>query len=316
MAGALSIAVSPYHLTTREAPALASLLLADHVFTLRPGDTSGPAACAIRSSASYRELLRSWAWSEDLWREGIIRSDISGEAATDDVRRVHESITEDDRFAPLRTFLHLGMLDHERLYLEALAADVVKGGPDPGISVPIIAGLDRFAGRHGLTAARAHPTSVAEKSEWTLAANRLAFGIPVFLQADAQRLLHARDVLEDVLAPLREALAARSTLTALSTPHDEAVTLAAERYAAAFDDRREDLFDGTATDEVRAIDGPVTVSSFHLPADAVLTSSLHALHTLAPVPDRRAATASPAAGLLRTTSGPVAALAFKALGRR
>lgn len=316
------ISLSPYHLSSREAPAMASLLLADQVFTLRPGHASGAARVASRASASYRDLMRSWSWSEDLWREGVLSSEFDGEAALDDVRHIHETIAADDRFTPLRTFLHEDLLDEERRYLEALAADVLKGGPDPGISVPIVAGLDRFAGRHGLTVARAHPTSIAEKSEWAIAADRIAIGIPIFLQADAERLLLARALLLDVLKPLRIALAARSRG---ATPEaDQAVHFAAEKYAAAFDNRRTDLFDHSSTDEVRAVEGAVTVSCFRLPADAVLTSSLSAFEALrgpvsrrnSPRSESRSVTEQPQPGLVLSAGAPIAAIAFKPLGRR
>ncbi len=297
---------------------MASLLLADQVVTLRPiGDTQRAAKEASRSSTSYRELMRSWAWSESLWRAGILTADVAGETAVPDVRHIHTRIADDVRFSPLRSFLRDDLLDHERTYLDALAADVVKGGSDPGISVPITAGLDRFASRHDLTAARAHPTSIAEKSEWALGTDRIAIGLPIFVQADADRIIHAREVLADVLAPLRSAwvsLASALTLGHLRSTQHEALQVAAERYSTAFDRRRETLLAECSTDEVRAIEGPVTISFFRLPADAALTASLNAMEAFGR--PRPRGTKSPDPGLVFPAAAPIAAIAVKALGKR
>lgn len=305
---------------------MASLLLADRVVTLRPvGASAGAAKDASRSSISYRELMRSWAWSEALWRAGLLTADVEGETAVQDVRQVHERIADDVRFSPLRSFLRDDLLEHERTYLDALAADVVKGGPDPGISVPIVAGLDRFASRHDLTCARAHPTSVAEKSEWALGTDRIAVGLPIFVQADADRLLHAREVLADVLGPLRSALVALASDLPSGVQRNtqqEVLNVAAEAYSLAFDRRRDSLFSEASNDEVRAIEGPVTVSFFRLPADAALTAGLNALEALGrpairkKSPMKGAGNTPDAPGLVVSPGTPIAAIAFKVVGKR
>ncbi len=169
---------------------------------------------------------------------------------------------------------------HERLfaddatYLEAFAADILKGGPDPGITVPVSAGLDRFAARHALLVARAHPTSVAQQAESRLLRDRRTITLPALVQADAMRLLHARDVLAGPLALLRKALSAQAN------PDQRQLAEAAAAYASAFKELRDDIFADAEEDDVRAVEGTLALTIGWLPSDAVLRSSLAAMDAL------------------------------------
>lgn len=313
----MRIVVSPYHLTTREAPALAALLLADEVVTLLPmGDAGGKAVArdVADRSASYRELVRSWAWTEELWHSGLLRGGVDDKTAVPDVRNAAGAITDDEWLASLRPLMHDRLFEDERAYLNALAADILKGGPDPGITVPVAAGLDRFAARLGAFVSRSHPVSLAQKAEFGLLEDRISIIVPVLLQADAERLSIAREVLRAPLAQLRAALerceAARGGASGIRADDLQA---AAGAYASAFENSASLVAKGCEQDEVRMVVGDVALTCGTLPADAVLRSSLRAL-TAVSRSRSSSATDETTAGLVRSPGKPVSILCFKVLG--
>jgi hypothetical protein len=286
------IAVSPYHLTTREAPAMAALLLAERVVTMLPAPVDradlSEAHTAAGQVPAYLAFMKSWTWTAPLWRGGVLSAEVAGQTAVGDMHEVFGKVSRDQQLAPLRHFMHEGLAEDERAYLNALAADVLKGGPDPGISIPVMAGLDRFATRHEVLVARPQPTSVVQVAEAKMGLALTAVALPVLIQADADRILHAREVLQDVLTPLREAfdkLAHAATelqdgiLVSPGAPPEEsaAVTEAATAYASAFDSRREDILDDCQADEVRVVEGTVRIAAIRMPVDVVLRSSLAAV---------------------------------------
>jgi hypothetical protein len=276
------VCLSPYHLTTREPVALAALLLADRVVTLVPAPEAGRAAAraAAEQVPRYLDLMLSWQWSVPLWKEGVICSAIEGEDAAHDVREAFDRIAADDRYASLRSLMKPGVFEAEDAYLEAVARDVLKAGPDPGITVPVAAGMDRFALRHGAAVARSQPSSVVQKAEERLGTRVFAFVAPVLLQASAERLLEARAILEPELAALRRAVDAQSE--GGSGEAGRALSMAAGEYARAFERERAELVAPEADDAARVIDGAVAITGLLLPEDAVLTSSLAALRAMSP----------------------------------
>jgi hypothetical protein len=60
------VAVSPYHLTTREPAAIAALLLADRVVTLLPGPDRRGAELAAERLPHYLDFVLTWEWSVPL----------------------------------------------------------------------------------------------------------------------------------------------------------------------------------------------------------------------------------------------------------
>lgn len=246
--------------------------------------------------------MMSWQWSVPLWQAGVICSQIEGDeqGLPSDVRAAFEQIAADDRYASLRTLMKPDVFDADDVYLEAVARDLLKGGPDPGITVPVAAGLDRFALRHRAAVARSAPTSVVQKAEEQLGDRLFTIVIPILLQASADRLLEARELLEPQLVALREAIDAHFMPT---TAHNGAarngsashapsgLTEAAAAYTRAFEEHREDLLAPDEDDDARIIESAAAITALSLPADAVLTSSLAALRTLSP-------------GLTRSTSRP------------
>lgn len=316
----MRIALSPYHLTTREPPAMAALLLADQVVTLLPapfeaGDSAG-AQRAARRSPRYSELMKTWSWSVALWRRGVLVSQLEGDDATEDMREMARRITSDERFLALRPLMKGKLFDSEHDYLDTIGADLLKGGPDPGITVPLAAGLDRFAARHRIFVARAAPTSVAQKAESKLARNVFAIALPVLLQASAERLLFAREILEVELAGLRRAIdgVARASGEEMQDA-SESLMEAVGAYAQAFDQEMAQLTEPDDED-VRVIVGPAVVTGVAMPSDAVLRSSLDAVMVMAR--RRRAPSVGETASLpVRAEEGdhaPVVSLIVRAMG--
>ncbi len=315
------IVVSPYHLTTRDPAAMASLLLGEGVVTMHTGPRGvrdGTAAHAASARApQLRRVVDAWSWTEPFWREGVLASSHAGEEASGDLAPVLTRIERDDALAPLRPLMREGLMDDPVAYLRAVNADVLKGGPDPGVSVPVSAALDRFAARHGLVSARAAPASVAQREELGLARSVFAVAVPVLLQAQGERVLQVRAMMEGPLERLRGEMARALVAGSGGSGSDSDVTGAAAQYAARFEHERDDLLGGSREDDVRAVVGTVVVQGVRLPADAVLRSSLLAAESLAPRRASRpvAAGVAPARALARACdAGEVGGIIVKALG--
>lgn len=299
---------------------MAALLLADQVVTLLPApfesNDSRGAKRAARRSPRYSDLMKSWAWSVPLWSCGVIVSQLAGDDATRDMREMAERITCDERFLPLRPLMKGQLFDSEHDYLDAIGADLLKGGPDPGITVPLAAGLDRFAARHQIFVARAAPTSVAQKAESKLARNVFAIAVPVLLQASADRILFARELLGPELVLLRRAINSIAQASGEEMQDaSESLMQAVAGYARAFDREQAQLTEPD-DDEVRVVTGPAVVTAVAMPSDAVLRSSLDAVAVMART--KRATTVGQAASLpVRSDDGdhaPVVSLIVRAMG--
>lgn len=282
------LAVSPYHLTTREAPAMAALLLAERVVTLMPTPFEGTAqevlGRVVERVPRYLDFMKSWEWATPLWESGLISSVFEGLDAVDEVREVCRRIQRDPSLTSLRSLMRPGLFDDEEDYLDAVARDLLKAGPDPGVSVPVVAGLDRFATRLGLIVVRPEAASVAQRAEMRAAHPLISIAAPVLLQAGAEAVLETRMALDDTLSPLREAISAAAAEAAGDVPPTddtiEQVRLSAAAYAAAFAELSADGGLECGDDEVRVIHGQVALSLVSLPVDAVLGSSLAAMTVL------------------------------------
>ncbi|MCB9840425.1 MAG: hypothetical protein H6809_02085 [Phycisphaeraceae bacterium] len=328
----MDIVVSPYHLTTREAPAMAALQLADRAITMMPTPFAGTAKRdvegAVAAAPKYMAFMESWRWAAPLWEAGVLAPSVDGLDAAGDVREAFDRIGADDRYADLRPLMKPHVFEHERDYLQAIAGDVLKGGPDPAISVPVAAGMDRFAARHGLAVARAFPASVSQKAEARLGQRLGAFAVPFLAQGAAERVLDLRDELADVLDDLRAALGAvidsGGALLAGPTggPMGD-VEIAARAYTRAFDDLRDDLCALAGPDEPRVVSATLAVSVVRLPGGAVLDASVAAMRAVGMGSRRRA----PGNGHAAVAEGstlpsvwdpgvaPVVTLVFKVIGR-
>jgi hypothetical protein len=337
----MRIVVSPYHLTTREAPALAALQLAEQVVTMMPTPMAGTSrrhiAGAVAAAPKYLDFMESWRWSAALWDAGVIAPTHEGLDAADDVRFAFDRIAGDERYAPLRPLMKPRVFEDDRDYLQAIAADVLKGGPDPAITVPVAAGLDRFAARHRLAVARATPTSISQKVEAQLGERVAAFAVPILAQASADRILMLREELEGPLDDLREAL---REATPSKGGRSSRLDRAARAYATAFDASQGELTQPLDPDEPRVITATVAATLVTLPATAVLESSLAAMRSLGfgargavrgpgqarggasvcEASAQGAASGASAAGLVPALwdadSAPVLSLVFRVIGKR
>lgn len=261
-------ALSPYLMTTREPAAMVALLLADYVVTVVPSPDGAPTRSAVGEAAgsipSYLELLESWSWSMPLWQAGVVASEFEGDDAIDDIRAAVVQIETDDRFAAMRPLMHAALEDTGEFYLRRFADDLLKAGPDPAISVPVAAGIDRFAGRLGLSVVRGEPTSIAAKQEAGLMRTVARFAMPALMQAGGQRLLVAREELCDELNALRDTIDEGSEADMRAAAGE--VTKAVERIG-------DDLARVTDPDEPRTILGTASVTLAELPVEAVQRSS-------------------------------------------
>jgi hypothetical protein len=312
----MNVVVSPYHLTTREAPAMASLLLAERVVTLLPASLESDSVQAAKRAAErspwYTRFMETWGWTTPLWDEGVISSRCNDDDVAADMREIAERVRQEERYFPLRPLMREHLFEDDHTYLSSLGADLVKGGPDPGITVPMAAALDRFARRHACCVARALPVSVVQKAEANFAKPLCALALPVFLQASAEHLLLAREVLQEPLDRLRDRF---HELAAEGNSTDAARDLAmlAGEYTSAFEANSEDL-KCDADDEVRAVVGSVVVSAVAMPADVVLRSSLIAVERLAKVPLAARREESDALPVLAADAGSVVSMVIKPMG--
>lgn len=275
------LALSPYHLTSREPAAMAALTLADRVVTLIPTPAAMGDAVAVRAaaerSARFVELLETWRWSTPLWDADLVASAFEDEDARSDVEQVIGEIETDPTLAdlqhmfPARARSHPGETAEESV-LNAIARDLLRAGPNPAISIPVAAGLDRFAARHDLIAVRAAGPSLAQVAESRLATRLFRIAVPILTQASAERLLEARTALLTPLEQLRDAL--NEAIVGIEQHH--ARTAGAE-YTDAFEAEREALLRPEADDSMARVRADtVVIEGVRLPHDAVLASSLTA----------------------------------------
>lgn len=292
MSGALARAtrpfeavISPYHLTTREPAAMVNLQLAERAVTLLLAPIAERAGVAVaydtvrreaERSPAYRRFMRSWEWAQALFREDVIGSVHAGEDPVDDVRAACARLASDEMLAPLRRYAHPDLFADDRAYLNAASADVVKAGPDPGVSIPIMAGLDVFAETHALVVARSAPSSLAQKAEARLGRRVFRFTVPAVLQGSADRVLLVRALLADERAGLGRAITATFERGSDEFIGEE-IRREARRYAEAFERERDEILSPPSRheqDEVRVVVGEVSVVGVEMPTDAVLRSSV------------------------------------------
>ncbi|MFT5424421.1 MAG: hypothetical protein ACI89L_002216 [Phycisphaerales bacterium] len=270
------LALSPYHLTTREPAAMAAIQLAERLVTLIPTPAAMGDPVAVQAAAEhvprFVELIETWRWSSPLWDAGLIASGFEGDDARADVSEVYSEIQTDPGLADLCAMLPTRGPGTDEAQLDAIARDLLRAGPDPTISIPVAAGLDRFGARHGLIAVRASGHSMAQRAEASLSTSRFRCAIPVLTQASAPRLLELRAALLPELEELRAAI--RAVMIEECT--DE-VRQAAAAYTDAFEREREDLLrteDDDTKPKVRC--EMVVIEGVELPLDAVLRSSVTA----------------------------------------
>jgi hypothetical protein len=281
-------ALSPYHLTTREPAAMAALLLAERAVTFMPAPRGSREAIeqAAAASPEYLRFMETWAWSMPLWQKGVLGSGLNGDSALEDMHTAWKQLADDERYAPLRPLARTGLFETQREYLDAVSRDLLKGGPDPGISLPLAAGIDRFAARLGLVVMRSAPTSVSQKAESLLGRRVFAVAVPILVQASAEKLLAVRELLAAELEELARAIG--DVAAAVSRAQDVSddpelvarVEQAARAYSHAFECDRETILSSDKHD-LHVIERMASLTAVRLPVDAVLRSGVSAMRSLA-----------------------------------
>jgi hypothetical protein len=283
----LQVAISPYHLGTREAPAMLGLLLGARAFTILPEPPSGSTREDVHQAAHlaprFLRLMESWEWCGPLWRAGVLSGHIDSDHAFARLAQVYDQIHASDRLAVLRRLIRRAdeLSDAPFAALDALASDLLRAGPDPGLSIPMTAALDAFALSHGLVVVRSSTVSLVQRAEQHLSQRLCSFGIPMLSRAGGSVLLRAREALARELDELRAALvdvvresiaprdgADRSSDRSASRRAMEAAGRFAERFNAWA------LREAAGDDEMnqRIVSGFASVTLVKLPADAALRS--------------------------------------------
>lgn len=267
---------------------MAALLLAERAVTFMPAPRGSREAIeqAAAGSPEYLRFMEAWSWSVPLWEAGVLGSALHGDDALGDMHTAWRQLSDDERYAPLRPLARTGLFESEREYLEAVSRDLLKGGPDPGISLPLAAGIDRFAARRGLVVMRSAPTSVSQRAESLLGRRVFAMAAPIIVQASAEKLLDVRELLADELEELAAAIGeiAEVVTRGDDTRDDPELVARAEQagraFAHAFECER-DLVVAGGRDDLHVIERMAALTAVTLPIDAVLRSGANAMRSLA-----------------------------------
>lgn len=260
------LCLSPYHLTTREPAAMAALLLGQVVITAVPTPDAVPSQGGLDEAARvprYRELMDAWSWSLPLWHAGILSSSYAGADPMHDVRACRDSIVAVPQMTPFHDMLPCRSDPEPAAALARFARDILSGGPDPSLALPVAMGLDRFAARFGLIALRSEAASIAARVEHDSIRALARVALPVLVRCGARRIIAARAELEDALDPLRDAL-----ISGGST----AIRRAAAAYAQDFDAQRSELVRPIDPDEPPPVVGCVSLTLGETRDDVVLTA--------------------------------------------
>lgn len=298
--------VSPYHLTTREAPAMAALLLCDRVVTMMPAPVGEGARRQAERLAEraprYARLVESWSWSVPLWNAGVLTAELQGCSPSESVQEAHADIMSRVEFSSIRPLR--AEYPDESSYLHALAHDLLRGGPDPALTIPVAAGLDRFASLHQLAVARSQPASLAQRHEERLWKQLASIAVPVLLEGRAERLLDARELLDMELGALRAAMEGE-----IAGEGDSELRSVAAAYRRAFERIAPHLAEPDPQ-EARVVVGEVSVRIVEMPGDAALLASARAAAAIV------RESARPVTGAIALAGGRTISFVVRVLGRR
>ncbi len=200
--------LSPYDFHARSEAACAALLLAQCVVTVRPAPLEGISNeqlhIAATDAPAFAELVRAWSWSGPLWQAGVIRGEWDAAVPIDDIQRAAREIA--DGGGPLAGVVGDSPFEDTHAYLQAMSHDVMGGGRDPGVAVPVAIGLERFASRHGLAIIRGPGRSLSSKFEARSTRRITQVTTTMVVGADAGELLALRESAHEELSAFREAI--------------------------------------------------------------------------------------------------------------
>lgn len=235
----MHLLISPYSLCSRDAAALAGMMLADPGITFLPRALEPAAVSRERAigSAAFRRVMEAVAWTTPLVEAGVLATGVAGEDATADFAEARRRVVEEPGFEALRRFVEARAEPDPDLALDRLSRDLTRDGPDPSISVPLAGALDAFAARHSYAVLRVDGPSLAQRAERARERRLFACVLPVLVQATSERLLETRRRLARELDALRAACEA-----CLDGVADEPeVRASAAEYASAYDAERPNI---------------------------------------------------------------------------
>ena len=289
---------------------MVGMLIARRVVTLVPTPIGAGTRADLERAAAriprYRELVDRLSWTQALFERGIASTHVGGEDALTDVRAIWSRIECESEWSPLRSWMRWSLAQEPEPFLDALCTDMLRGGPDPGISVPVAAGSDHYAGRFGLIVARAHPKSLAQRAEGAFARTIASWSMPVLLQSDAERIVFIRETLAIELDALR--IAVESVASGHGSVAE--VRAASRALGARYSELEAELI-ADHDDEVRPVAGAVSLSLVAMPRDVALRSSADAAAAVGSARERKQHASRGASA----DSGEVLSLLIKVMGR-
>lgn len=299
----LSMVLSPYELSTRSGAAMAAFLLADGpgaggITTLLPGPFGDATPARAREAAAatpqYQRLIDAWRWTGPLWRSSLLRPGDGDASPLDEARLLCRRVEADPELEPLRSLLSAELLADEAAYLEAVSRDLLRGGGDPAISVPVEAGMAMYAARRGVPFVRAQSAGATRRvSATATSAPRLRVTMQVPTRGEGDELLVIREAMASSLAPVRGALRTALASMVEGVPDRAAAddaARAADAFACEFGGAisRGGALSRGGLDATLLQPAMVTITASRGPADADLRSAARALRTLRGMPPTRA----------------------------
>lgn len=263
---------------------MAAAMLAHSIVTMMPVPAEGADQHVVEQMVHdvprYHELIDAWRWCAPMWESGLIASVFNGNDPAQDVRAVVNDIHDKRELRGLAGLVDKAVYHDERSYIAALSLDLLRGGPDPSVCVPIACGLDRFACRHGFVSVRSEPVSLVQRTEARVAKKIAAAAIPVFLQADADTIAQTRVMLEPELEALRTVLDHATENADLGVYPQQHLRAAASRYTDAFDEVERELAHEHSKDEARLVSGTVSINLVSFPYDTALAAGAAAAKSM------------------------------------
>lgn len=314
------------------------------------GDSRDSVRAAIDAAPSYLRLMESWRWSAPLWKSGVLGRGCAGVATQDALANVYARIESERALTGLRRWTrHVLELKREGAevchpagprssttdpdsedfnptaetsrgqhapVLQALCADVLKGGPDPGFNIPLAAAMDAFALQHGLLAVRASIDSLTQRAETRLARRVCTIGLPMLTRGSGLAIQRLREALKSELAALRSSIVdaiASDRAANGSRVEDSSLKTAADAYSRAFDAWSRVHVPGDDERGERLTVGYCSFSLVALPPDAALLSAQAAMGAVGPRAATAAVAAQPRTGAPHAADQPQAVRSLYAL---
>ncbi|MBL8747330.1 MAG: hypothetical protein JNK58_13375 [Phycisphaerae bacterium] len=238
----MRVLLSPYEIGSASPAAAAAMLLARDdagVLAVQPSpfeSGGGERARELSMEApSFGRLIEAQRWAGPLWRGGLIRAAETGRALAEMIETSRAELRADPSLSPVRNVIANREPENEASFIESLSRDLLRGGSDPAVSLPLVSVTERLAARAEAALVCGEAAGMIWKPRVGSGAG-LSFSIPVPIGANGAALLEWRDALAKPLSVLRESLggAVRLALGGRLNGQATAVRLAAESFARDF----------------------------------------------------------------------------------